>query len=144
MVFLLVIYYRIYIAFVKVFMYSYLMKIVFDQKLVKNLRERYTVLELDTVIQQGMDEPLTLHIVVEHIPIPEMTQLEHLKNLHRELIEIYKAGQWELVPSAVAPLLGKFNGELDSFYKQVLDFSNNCAMLNSKWDGILVIPLTNN
>jgi hypothetical protein len=140
MVFLLVIYNRIYIAFVKVFIYSYLMKIVFDQKLVKSLRERHTVLELDTVMQPGMIKPLTLHLVVEHVPISEMAELDHLKRLHEEMIVLYKKGEWELVANAVSALMGKFNGELDSFYLLVLDFSQKSAMLNKKWDGVKHLP----
>lgn len=117
-------------------MYCYLMQIVFDEKLVMNLSDRYTVLELDTIMQEGMEEPLTLHAVIENIPILEMSELENLKELHARLIEHYKMSEWHLVPDAVASLMGKFNGELDSFYKEVLDFSDKCAKLNIKWDGI--------
>ena len=112
------------------------MQIVFDEKLVDNLSDRYTVLELDNIMQPGLREPVKLYAVIENIPILEMQELENLKALHAQLIEHYKMGDWHLIPDAVAPLMGKFNGELDSFYQEVLDFSEKCAKLNIKWDGI--------
>jgi hypothetical protein len=117
-------------------MYSYLMQIIFDEKLVPSMRERHTVLELDTIMQDGLAAPITLYAVIEHVPILEMAELENLKELHAQLIGHYKMGDWHLVPHAVEPLMGKFNGELDSFYQEVLDFSSKCAKLNKKWDGI--------
>ena len=119
------------------------MQIIFDEKLVPGLSEKYTVLELDTIMQDGLPAPITLHAVIENVPILEMPMLDNLKELHEQLIGHYKLGDWHLVPHAVEPLMGKFNGELDSFYQEVLDFAEKCAKLNKKWDGIRHIVSNN-
>ena len=112
------------------------MKIIFDEKLVETMEERYTVLELDTVMQPAMTSPITLHAVVDDIPLEELPQLANLKELHKQMIFHYKTGDWHLLEDAVAPLMGKWNGSLDSFYQEVLDFSAECAKLNKTWDGV--------
>ena len=112
------------------------MKIIFDEKLVEPLAQRYTVLELDTIMQPAMAYPITLHAVVDDVPLDELPDLENLRELHKQMIFHYKQGEWALVPHAVAPLMGKWNGDLDSFYQEVLDFSAECAKLNMKWDGV--------
>jgi hypothetical protein len=112
------------------------MQIIFDENLASELKERYTVLELDTVQQPDMPEPIRLHALVEHIPLQEMPDLENLIELHKQLMSHYKNGEWALVEHAVAPLMGKWRGDLDTFYQEVLDFSAECAKLNTKWDGV--------
>lgn len=112
------------------------MQIIFDTKLVNELNEKYAVLELDTVMQPMMSNPLTLYAVIEHITLDDILQLDSLKELHKQMMFHYKSGEWHLVPHAIEPLMGKWNGELDTFYQEVLDFSEKCAKLNKTWDGI--------
>lgn len=112
------------------------MQVIFDEKLVPKLRERYTVLELDTIMQPNMSFPVRLYAVIEKIGMQDIPILEELKELHAQLISHYKSGEWHLVPHAVEPLMGHWQQELDSFYLSVLDFSAECAKLNKTWDGI--------
>lgn len=112
------------------------MQVIFDEKLVPRLRERYTVLELDTIMQPGMDEPVRLHAVIDRVGLNDITNLDNLVELHAQMISHYKSGEWDLVPHAVEPLMGHWQQELDSFYLSVLDFSAECAKLNTKWDGV--------
>ncbi len=112
------------------------MQIIFDPNLAKSLEDRYAVLELDTVSQPGMQDPLTLHAVIEHITLEDIVDLANLRELHKQLMFHYKSSEWHLVPHAVEPLMGKWNGELDTFYQEVLDFSAEYAKLNKTWDGV--------
>jgi len=110
------------------------MKVVFDKNLVES--DRYTFFELDTVMQPGLEQPVTLYAVIDELPLEEIIELDNLKELHSQLIGHYKMGDWHLIEDAVRPLMGKFKGELDSFYQNILDFSAESAKLNKKWDGV--------
>ena len=111
------------------------MQVIFDKNLAESLKDRHTILELDTVMQEGLEEPITLFAVVD-IGLEDIYQLPNLKELHAQMIFHYKSGEWHLIPHAIEPLMGKWRGELDSFYNEVLDFSEKCAMLNKTWDGV--------
>jgi len=110
------------------------MKVIFDKNLVQD--DRYTFLELDTVLQPGMPSPITLYAVIDDLPLEEIVELESLKVYHSVLIANYKAGNWDKIVNDVEPLMGKFRGELDSFYQNILDFSAESAKLNKQWDGV--------
>ena len=110
------------------------MKVIFDKNLVQD--DRYTFLELDTVLQQGMAEPITLYAVIDDLPLEEIVELESLKVYHSVLIANYKAGKWDRIAADVEPLMGKFRGELDSFYQNIIDFAAESAKLNKQWDGV--------
>jgi hypothetical protein len=112
------------------------MQIIFDAKLVSNLSEKYAVLELDTVMQPMMSKPLTLYAVIENITLDDILQLSELKERHQKMMQLYKSGEWEATAELVDLLVGKWNGELDTFYQSVLDFSAESAKLNKTWDGI--------
>jgi hypothetical protein len=112
------------------------MQIIFDTKLVSDLSEKYAVLELDTVMQPMMSSPLTLYAVIEHITLDDILQLTELKDHHKQMIQLYKSGEWHSIPQSIEPLMGKWNGELDTFYQSVIDFSAESAKLNKTWDGI--------
>ena len=110
------------------------MKVIFDKNLVQD--DRYTFFELDTIMQSGLKQPVTLYALVDEIPLEEIVELEALKVYHSVLIANYKAGKWDRVPNDVKPLMGKFRGELDSFYQNIIDFAAESAKLNKQWDGV--------
>lgn len=110
------------------------MKVIFDKNLVQD--DRYTFLELDTVLQPGMLEPVTLYAVIDDLPLEEIVELEALKVYHSVLIANYKAGNWDRIAEDVKPLMGRFRGELDSFYQNIIDFAADSAKVNKQWDGV--------
>ena len=85
---------------------------------VSGLEEKYTVLDLDTFkLPDG-----SLHTaccVVENLPIHELSQAESLKELHAKLIENYGLKNWNFCEQALDHLLGKWGGELDTFYTEL-------------------------
>jgi len=111
------------------------MNIIFNQELVQQLKEKYTVLELDTVIQPDMSEPLTLYAVIE-VDIADISTIEFFKVMHAELITAYKGSDWKKTIDLATALLGHWNKELDEFYNLVIDFSTESAKVNRSWDGI--------
>lgn len=95
------------------------MNIIFKQN-AKEIQEKYTVLDLDTFsLPDGSIH--TACCVVENIPIDELFQTDELKRLHASMIENYGKKQWADCEEAIAHLMGKWGGELDSFYDNLLE-----------------------
>ena len=96
------------------------MNIIFWLKSVEAFEDRYTVLELDTFLLQPTNEVVTAYCLVETIPVQEMPAIESLKELHSNLMAEYRKRNWRYCEDAVAHLTGKWGGELDSFYGELL------------------------
>jgi hypothetical protein len=82
------------------------------------LEEKYTVLDLDTFkFPDG-----TVHTaccVIENMPIQELAQAKQVKDLHANLISEYGKRNWNYCEQAIDQLLGKWGGEVDSFYEDL-------------------------
>jgi len=111
------------------------MNIIFNQQIADNLREKYVILELDTVMQPALSEPVTLNALVE-IGLNDIPTISFFREMHEEMISAYKSSNWQRAIELATGLLGQFNGELDEFYNLVLDFSTESAKVNRSWDGI--------
>ena len=95
------------------------MHIIFEEKLVPELQERYIVLELDTILQPGMEKPLTLYALIENIDISILSNLPNLISSHQNLISKYKNSNWIEAVFLANSLMGSWKGELDEFYQIV-------------------------
>lgn len=91
------------------------MDIIFSREAAENLKERYTVLELET-FQVNEKTLETFCIVPAEKIINEMSQLPDNVNLHEQLIQAIKKQEKQTVIDLAEVLRGKFGGELDSFY----------------------------
>ena len=90
------------------------MNIIFKENSAE-IREKYTVLDLDTFsLSDGSIH--TACCLVENIPITELDKVENLKILHAALIENYAKKNWNSCEQALEHLMGKWGGEVDSFY----------------------------
>ena len=92
------------------------MNIIFGPQQLEEVEKKYTVLELDTLRVPGQDEPITAYCVVKSIPIMEMAGLDQMTELHSNLIKNYRKKNWKYCEDAIEHLVGKWGGELDSFY----------------------------
>ncbi len=99
------------------------MHIVLGHEVAAGLRENYTVLELDTFETKG--QKVTAFCIINEIPLQELPQLEQNKQLHAEFLNQYYQGNYDNCEVIVQGLLGKFNGELDSFYEILIDRINS-------------------
>jgi hypothetical protein len=97
------------------------MQMIFNRAIAEELSEKYIVLELEPHVVQ--DAVLETFCVVESdkIPITEVTMLDHWKKLHREFVQANKDKNTKLCQDLAEHLMGKFGGEVDSFYEVVLD-----------------------
>ena len=125
--------------------YNDTMNIIFDSNLAIELKEKYTVLELDTVMQPALQAPVVLHAVVEKFNLTDLPSITFYKETHENMIAAYKAGDWDVAIDLLKVLTGQWSGELDSFYEMALDFCQENAKLNKTWDGIRhTIPTEDN
>ena len=93
------------------------MNIIFKENSV-SIGKKYVVLDLDTFsVPDGSTH--TVCCVVENIPITELSETENLKAVHADLIASYGQQDWNQCEQAIEQLVGKWGGEVDSFYKDL-------------------------
>ena len=112
------------------------MQIIFDEKLVPILREKYTILELDTVMQPGLDNPVTLYALIETVDLKILQQLPDIVNQHEVMVRAYKNNEFDIAEFNANALLGQWKGELDEFYNLVIETVNSMRDNNEIWTGI--------
>jgi hypothetical protein len=95
------------------------MHIIFGNDEAKALQNKYTVLELDTFQFKGTDLKIPAYCIIENINIGDLPELERTKLLHAELIKNYKIQNWSFCLQALEHLIGKWGGELDTFYQDL-------------------------
>lgn len=96
------------------------MQLIFGKENAEMLRERYTVLELETVIKDGVTLDVYCVISAEQIGITNFPLLENWVKLHNEMLHGYHTNQYNYVRQAIEHLMGKFGGEVDSFYEEII------------------------
>jgi hypothetical protein len=101
------------------------MYIIFGDDQVASMREKYSILELDTIRIGAQGPELKAYAVVENIAIPDLPMVESWTKLHENLINYYRKKDWNFCEQAIENLIGSFNGELDSFYSEIQSRVNN-------------------
>lgn len=91
------------------------MDIIFSREVADALRERYTVLELETFDVEGKTLETFCVVPAEKL-LYEMQELETNSRLHAQLVQAIKDQDAKLCQDLTDVLKGKFGGELDSFY----------------------------
>jgi hypothetical protein len=115
------------------------MNIIFG-KPAQQISDTHTVLELDTFKLMPSGQLITTYCVVDTIPLAEFPQVENNKKIHEQLMTQYRQQNWEFCRSAAAALTTCWNGELDTFYQNLLEridkYSDNPP--DADWTGIIV------
>lgn len=104
------------------------------------LAEKYVVLELDSFQTKNSVVPTFCVVDAEHIPLSEYSNLQNHKDLHKNLVKNYKNKNWKYCEDAIKHLNGKFSGELDSFYTDLLSRVQTLkeSKLDKDWTGVIV------
>jgi len=100
------------------------MNVVFTKEAATTLAETYTVLPLPPITQTEGDKTVTVepHVVIdmEKVPLMEISSLEQWVDLHKKLVANHIKQDYNFCEQAAEHLMGKFKGELDSYYQHVL------------------------
>jgi hypothetical protein len=96
------------------------MEIIFSREVAEGLRERYTVLELETFDVEGQQLETFCVVPAEKLMM-EMGQLVYNVAAHNQLIQSLKENNNDIVVELSTALKGKFGGELDSFYDILIE-----------------------
>ena len=96
------------------------MHIILGDQITKELEDKYIVLELDNFQIASQDQTISAYCVVENVPLEELPQADRFRDLHSEMIKNYRLGNWKFCEDALEHLQGRWNGEVDSFYQDLL------------------------
>jgi len=95
------------------------MNIMFEDSITDEIRTRYILLPLDTFRLAAAKNTSTAYCLIENTPIQEMFSVDQYLDLHQNLVKNYYLRNWNYCEQAIEHLLGRWNGELDSFYKEI-------------------------
>ena len=113
------------------------MNIILGRENIEQAQEKYTVLELDTLIINGASDPVTAYCLIEQVPIDQIAGIDQYRDLHNNLMKNYRLQNWKFCEDAIEHLRGRWGGELDSFYteldRRVADLKQQ--NLDPSWDG---------
>lgn len=115
------------------------MNIVLGNQLISDLDKKYTLLRLDTFLFSGQDQPVTAYCVLENIPIVDLAKNQEFCDLHENLIKNYELQNWNFCEQALEHLIGRWNGEIDSFYVDLANriYENKKNDVDSNWSPII-------
>jgi hypothetical protein len=110
------------------------MQIVFNPASVEEIRQRYTLVELETFYVAESTVPLTAFCVVpvEKLAFTDLDKLEEQKANHQVFLNALRNSQWDLIIKYYDTVRGSFGGELDSFYGEIVSRAN--LHLEDKYD----------
>ena len=97
------------------------MNIIFGRENAEKLREKYTVLDLEKLVVEDKEVEVFCLIPGEKISIPDIPQLENWINLHNDFLNGYHKKEYNYCSQCIEHLMGKFGGEVDSFYSIILE-----------------------
>jgi len=92
------------------------MHIILGEQNVKEVSDKYVVLELDTFQTTDQDTPISAFCLIENVPINELAQVDQYRDMHQQMIKNYRLANWKFCEDALEHLRGRWNGEVDSFY----------------------------
>jgi hypothetical protein len=97
------------------------MYIIVGEDAASKLSANYTVLPLETFASNV--GPVTSYCVVDaqDVPLGELPLMEVYKTYHSQFIAAMLANNKEDMEKLAGELMGKFGGQVDSFYEEILN-----------------------
>ena len=117
------------------------MHIILGDQITEELATKYIVLELDRFRQTGKDHAVSAFCLVENVPLSELPQADQFRDLHAQLIKNYRLGNRKFCEDALGHLMGRWNGEVDSFYQDLIQRLQDLPTDTTapEWDPVLKI-----
>jgi len=119
------------------------MNIIFGIEQAEKLRERFTVLELDTFTFGTNGPNVTAYCVVEGIPLDKLPLVESWQRLHEALIKNYQQRNWTYCGTLIEQLTGAWNSEMLSFYDEIQSRIDRLILENpgEEWTPVIERPI---
>ena len=95
------------------------MYIIVGRDRVEKLKNNYTILPLDRVLVDGVEDRAYCVITNEQISFIEVPVLSQWVDLHNKLIEEYDNDNTKFCLDAMEHLYDKFGGEVNTFYDEL-------------------------
>jgi hypothetical protein len=96
------------------------MQIIWNKEAAQSLQKSHTVLELETFAVG--DQTITAYCIIPAERVfPEITRLDNIKELHQAFIDAFNNKNYQLCQDLAPELIGRFGGELDTFYQEILN-----------------------
>ena len=96
------------------------MDIIFGRENAEKLREQYIVLDLETVEQDGVSIEVFCLVSGDKVGLTDMMQIDSWTKLHNDFLDGYRTKQYKYCRDCIEHLMGRFGGELDTFYDEIL------------------------
>ena len=119
------------------------MNIIFGTEQAEKLRERFTVLELDTFLFGTNGPKITAYCVVEGIPMDKLPLVESWQRLHEALIKNYQQRNWAYCQTLIEQLTDAWNSEMNSFYDEIQVRLDRLILENpgEEWTPVIERPM---
>ena len=96
------------------------MQIIFGRQNAESLKDKYTILELETFVVGEKILETYCCIGSDNVNLTEYPTIESSIQNHNKLVQYIKDKNYDACANLIPDLLGKFGGELDSFYEEIL------------------------
>lgn len=96
------------------------MDIIFGRENADKLREQYIVLDLETVEQDGVSIEVFCLVSGDKVSLADMMQIDAWIKLHNDFLNGYRTKQYKFCRDCIDSLKGRFGGEVDTFYDEIL------------------------
>lgn len=115
------------------------MNILLETQITPDMRDKYLLLELDTFRTGPGPDTVTAWCMIDPKDPDGMVTMDQFIDLHSNLMPNYRQRNWNYVEQAIEHLLGRWDGQLDSFYS---DLQSRVTSLRESdpdqdWDGII-------
>jgi hypothetical protein len=101
------------------------MNIIFGRHNADLLRDRYLVLDLETLQADGKPIGCFCAIPWEDLTSLNIAAVRHYAHLHQRLIDNLSKKDYLVCQALIEHLTGKFGGQLDTFYETILERINS-------------------
>lgn len=96
------------------------MQVIFNRQLAEELSDRYIILEMETFDLPDNQKLETFCVVgADKMDLRELPTVDVDKKFHIRFIEELKLKNYQFCLEASKQLMGKFGGELDTFYETI-------------------------
>jgi hypothetical protein len=88
---------------------------------IAELKTKYTILELDTLRFADSDVTQTAWCVIstDNVTLQDLPVMDRYQELHNNMMRNYRLKNWKYCEDALEHLTGRWQGELDTFYKEI-------------------------